>query len=242
MMSIPGIASASDFKSLVKAKAQSAAAVPETVPYSYLVTIAVDSQEGKDDSEQFTGQYRLNPAATPGERVTIIDGSWDDYPKDMRKELEEANFEYSQAQHAEDFWCVGDQEMLEMMASDAVTVLREDAREAVVSLTPDAIAYFMDDDDDGERDMPKKIRKRMLAELTFSKPSLLLTQSKIWLSKPTTVKIVAKMKEMNFEQRCSPAPNGLPYVSENNVKVSGKAMGSHFGATVNVTLSDLQPN
>ena len=239
---LPGFAQASDFKTLAQERANAADLVvaPDTVPYSYLVDIEVINE--RKPEENFTGQYRVNPAAEPGARVTIIGATWDDYPKGMREELEKINDDRTEAEFAKEFWCQGDKEEFEIMASDEVTVLRETEIEAVVSLGPDAVALFIGSDEEGEREMPGKILKRMDSEVTFSKPDLRLTDSHIWLTRPTTVKIVAKMKEMEFETGCSLAPNGLSYVSHNNTKVSGKAMGKSFGAIINVRLSDLQPN
>ncbi len=242
VLCLPVHAAADDFKSLVQEQLRAPMQLSASVPYSYLVTIDVDSREGKNKSESFYGQYRFNPAAAAGERVSLIDLTWDEVPKDMRKELEKDNVEGSEADFAEDFWCTNDQKDLEVMASDSVTVIREDETEAVVSLGPDAIAYFLADDSEKEgRGLPKKIRKRMLSELTFSKPDLYLTHSRVWLSKPTTLKIVAKMKEMDFKMGCALAPNGLPFVSQSNTVIVGKALGTGFQARVDISISDLQP-
>ena len=246
-----GAAQANDFKTLIQAQSQSSVVqtTPQDVPYSYLVTIEMDSVENNDveeeeeETESFRGQYRFNPAAAPGERVTIVNGKWDDYPKDMRKELDKVNNDHTIADFVDEFWCVNDADIYSVLRSDLVSVLREDESEVVISLNPDAIAKIMAvEEGEGERQMPKKIRKRMLGELTLAKPGLTVKHSRFWLSRPTTLKIVAKMKEMNFEQSCSIAPNGLPFVSQNNTRVSGKAMGSAFGMDLKVSLSDLQPN
>lgn len=240
----PGFAVASDFKTLIQEQLDSSATPPQSIPFSYLVTINIDSKEGKDEAENFKGQYRFDPSAEPGNRIKLIGQTWDDIPKDMRKELEKNNLETTPEKFAKDFWCMGDRDTLDILASDDVTILREDSEEAVISLSPEAISHFMSDDTEGkkERKMPKKIRKRMRAEMTFSKPDLIMTQSRIWLSEPTTVKIVAKMKEMDFQEKCAVAPNGLPYLSESRTIIAGKAMGKSFGANVNVFVSDLQPN
>lgn len=237
----PALAQASDFKSLAAERAQNASQkVPDAIPYTYLVTIEMTGN--KDEGENYQGQYRFNPAAAPGERVDLMGASWDDIPKGMRKELEKANQESTMDDFTDEFWCIPDQESYEILASDDVTVLSESETEAVVALGPKGIAHYLSDDGEGERKMPKKIRKRMLSEITFSKSNMQMTDSHIWLSEPTTVKIVAKMKEMDFEQACDIAPNGLPYFSQVNTKIAGKAMGTSFGAIINVTVSDLQPN
>ncbi len=240
VLAVSNTALADDFKSLIQDKidAKSSLAI-ETVPYSYRVDIEVINAEKPD--ENFKGQYRVNPAAEPGQRVNLIDATWDDYPEGMRKELEKINQDRTEAEFAEEFWCELDQDELALLASDEVTVLRETETKAVVSLSPKGVSMFIGDDD-GDRDMPKKMLKRMDSEVTFSKPDLRLTHSHIWLSKPTTVKIVAKMKEMDFDTGCSVAPNGLSYLSHHNTKVSGKALGKSFSAVINVRLSDLQPN
>ncbi len=241
VLSLPAGALASDFKTLAQEQAASAEAnmAPHTIPYSYRVDIEVINAEKPD--ENFTGAYRVNAAAEPGKRVTLIGASWEDYPKGMREELEKINQERPEAEFAEEFWCELDPDEIDILASDNVTVLRETETEAVLSLGPTGVSRFIGDDD-GDRDMPKKMLKRMNSEVTFSKPDLRLVRSHIWLSKPTTVKIVAKIKEMDFDTGCSVAPNGLSYVSHHNTKASGKALGKSFGAVINVKLSDLQPN
>lgn len=238
------LAFASDFKTLVqeRAEAGNVTAMPDAIPYSFLVSVDVINDDKEDPSKSFNGQYRFNPEAAPGDRVTLIGLEWDDLPKDMRKDLEETNLEQSSGVFADEFWCNAEQETFDILASDDVTVISETETEAVLSLGPRGIAHFLDNDDEGERSMPKKIRKRMLSEVTVSKPDLQIQKSRIWLSEPTTVKIIAKMKTMDFAMGCSLTPDGLPYYSENNASVSGKAMGKEFGATIKMTITDLQPN
>ncbi len=245
MICVPSsMAHAEDFTALVQKHEAAQTLVneaPKTIPYSYLVTYDLKSQEG-DDVEEYYGQYRMNPLAVPGQRITFIEGTLDDLPDDMREEVERLNMEASPEELAEDFWCESDKEMRDALKTDSVTLVSEDENEAVLSLGPDIISKIMSDNDgEDERKMPKKIRKRMLAEVTLSKPELHLKHSRIWLSRPTTVKVVAKMKEMNFEQSCSLAPNGFPYMSENTTRIAGKALGSKFNADVKITISDLQP-
>jgi len=240
LMGLPGLANAVDFKTLVQDRAEAGIeAVPDTIPYSYLVDIEYINENKPEDS--FTGQYRVNPSAKSGERIMLMGANWEDSPKGIRKQLEQDNQKKTEAEFSEDFWCQGDQETFDILVSDEVTILRENAAEAVVTLGPDALAHFIGDDGE-DREMPGKILKRMDSEVTFSKPDLRLTSSHIWLTRPTTVKIVAKMKEMDFNTGCSVAPNGLSYVSHYHTKVSGKAVGKSFGAIINLKLSDLQPN
>jgi len=242
---IPGLivlgssfANASDFKSLVEAQLDAPIKTADPAAYSYVISIDIDSREGSDEAEIIDVQYRYNPAAQAGERVALMGTSWEDLPKDMRRELQKSN---NAAEPDDDLWCLNSREDLEVMASDDVTVIREDENEAVVSLSPDGVAQFLADDDEDGRDMPKKIRKRMLSELTFSKPDLYLTNSRIWLSEPTSVKIIAKMKEMEFLSQCAPGPNGMPHVTTANSYVKGKALGTAFEARVNISISDLRP-
>ncbi len=239
-----GSASATDFKTLVQQQVDAGPSpAPKTIPYTYMVSIDLDGRSGKDGDKDFQGAYRFDPTAAPGERTQLLGMDWEDFPKDMRKDMERADNSETPAQFAEDFWCVTDAADLAVMASDSVTVLRETESEAVVSLSPDAIGHFLGGDSgDGERSMPKKIKKRMAAELTFSKPDLILKTSHIWLTEPTSVKIVAKMKAMDFKIQCDIAPNGLPYFSGSETSVDGKALGKSFQAQVNMTISDLRPN
>lgn len=239
-------AEAADIKTLIQQKIDGEIKgpyAPTTIPFAYTVTADVKSGDG-DDAVSFVAKYRVNPGAAPGSRLTFIGAPLESFPEDFRKEMNRLNAETSDADMAEEFWCADSEDDADEddLNPDDVTVIREDEREAVISLSQEALKGMMQvDTGGGGGDMPKKVRKRLASELTINKPDLTLRNMKVWLTRPTTIKIVAKLKEMNIEQSCSVAPNGIPYVSERKMKVSGKALGSAFTEDMVITVTDLQP-
>jgi len=239
-------AKAADIKTLIHQKQDSGdkgPLAPTDIPYSYVVTADIKSGEGKDTTG-FVAKYRVNPKAAPGSRLTFIGEPLETFPKDFQKQMNQFDTEAVEADLAEEFWCADsadDADDLDLSPED-ITVIREDEHEAVIAISNEALNSMMKmDTGDGEEDMPKKIRKRLASELTLSKPDLTLRHMKVWLTRPTTIKIVAKMKEMNIEQSCSLAPNGIPYVTTRKMRVRGKAIGSSFMEDAVITVSDLRP-
>lgn len=229
-------AAAQDFQTLLKEKQESRAlqAAPKNIPYSYVVSVDYRGQEG-GDLEAFTGRYRVNPQALAGSRVTYLNGQFEDFPEDIQDYIEALQADVISPETIADFWCVDDEEPEDFEVED-VNVVTETDQEVVIALSPDDIKDMMEGDD-----MPKKIRKRMEGQLTLSKPDLHLRHIKFRLTKPTTVKIVAKIKEMEFEQSCELAPNGVPYASESKVHVRLKAFGTSIREDTSITVSDLRP-
>jgi len=209
-------------------------AAPKTIPYSYVMTFDNTSHEG-DEVTAFKTKYRVNPNAAPGERLTYLGDDGAVLPAEFLKQMEYANQNKTLEEFMSDFWC-SDAESEALDLSDGA-VLREDAETAVISLTNEKVLEMMDDDGD----MPKKIRKRLVGEMTFSKAEFYPTHIRIWLSEPTTVKIVAKMKEMEFQTSCAKAPNGHFYAAQNKVHVRLKAMGKPILQDMTISISDLAP-
>ena len=216
---------------------------PTDIPYTYVITADISSGEG-DDAESYIAKYQVNPKAAPGSRLTFIGEPLETFPKDFQRQMASFENEATEAEMAEEFWCADDEEDADQpdMSPENFTVIRDDADEAVIGIDHEILKDMMKTDSgDGDNDMPKKILKRLTAELTLSKPDLQLRNMKVWLTKPTTIKIVAKIKEMNIEQSCGLAPNGIPYVTTRKMRVSGKALGSKFMENAVITVSDLQP-
>ncbi|MGB0906547.1 MAG: hypothetical protein ACPGVT_03555 [Maricaulaceae bacterium] len=228
-------ASAEGFEELAKRKAAEGymfPAAPKYVPYSYTVTFLNEGMNG-DENMAFAAKYRVKPNAVAGERITYLGENEAGLPEDIQAEIEQVNHEKTMEEFAEEFWCSDVDEPEALDLSDGV-VLSEDAETAVISLSNAKVVELMDDGD-----MPKKIRKRLVGETTFSKSDFYPMNTRIWLSKPTTVKVVAKMKEMAFETSCAKAPNGHFYNASTKVRIRLKVMGKAIVQDTRITISDL---
>lgn len=234
------VSHAESFEDMAKRKAEAGyvfPAAPKTVPYSYVVSFDVAGYEG-DDEEAYSTKYRVNPNAAPGERLTYLGEDGAQLPTDFLKEIEQVNNEKTMEEFAEDFWCSDSEEDEELDITDGSHVIAEDETTATISLTNEKVQEMMDGD---AGDIPKKIRKRLVGEMTFSKIDFYPLKTRIWLSEPTTVKIVAKMKEMEFQTSCAKAPNGYFYQAQNKVHIKLKAMGTAVLQDMTISISDLQP-
>jgi len=213
-----------------------AAIIPDTVPYIYVVTNETTSEE----YGTVVFSYEMNPMAAPGARINLLTGTMEGLSKDSRKELERYNDEMSTAEIAEEFWC-DDNDEEEAFDEDfdvsKLTVISENEASAHVSFGGELLAELLDDDND----MPKKIRKNLAVDAELSKPDLKMLNMQMRLTKPVTLKIVAKIKEMEIGMSCKYAPNGLLYFHQKIARVRGKALGSSFSENIILTVSELQP-
>lgn len=240
------MAQAANIKTLIQQKKDgkiSTPLAPKNIPYTYIVSTDAKTGEG-DNVVSYTAKYQVNPSAAPGSRLTFLGAPLETFPKDFREEMERLNTEATETEMAEEFWCASSEEDKDDSENDlepeGITVIREDEIEAVISIHNDGLRKVMQMES-GDGDMPKKVMKRLAMELTLAKPDLTMRNMKVWLTRPTTIKIVAKLKEMNIEQSCSIAANGIPYVSERKMKVSGKALGTSFMEDMVISVTDLQP-
>ena len=122
------------------------------------------------------------------------------------------NPENSAEDLAEEFWCEsGDNELFDGddVSVDDFTVISETESEAVIRPNLALMAEIMmdkDDDEDmskSERKMMAKMMERLDGEFVLSKPDARLKYLKIWLTRPLTMKVIAKLKEMEITQSCA---------------------------------------
>lgn len=251
MLALPSSAHAEDIISIMKRKSQMARPVPPAInPYNYTVDITMAGQEGDDISPPFTAKLRINPAAPAQERATIISTSSADYSDDFKEMLEEIRDpETDSVKFSEDFWCEGmeDDEAISAddFSEDDFTVISETETEAVIRPNLQRMAELMMDseaDEDmskSERKMMKKMMERLDGEFILSKPAGNLKQFKIWLTRPMTVKVVAKIKEMEVQQSCALAPNGFSYTEAVSMNVRLKALGMNVLQDMDIKVSEL---
>jgi hypothetical protein len=238
-------AQAEDILSILQRQSETSLSLPpETVPYSYTLTVDLTEIEG-DDIRSGNAVLRIDPSQPAGSRADILSAEDPDSPAlvDFLKEFESPKTDM--AEMAEDFWC--------QSSSDAdfdpsqFTVVSETETEAVLKPNAGTLTEMLmqsDDEDDmdkQERKMMKKLLDRIDGELILSKPDAQMKGFKVNMTRSMTLMIVAKIKSMEIEQDCAPAPNGHTYTSDFRFSIRGKALGTKFGQDMNMRISDLTP-
>ena len=239
-------AQAEDILSILARKADTPArTAPETIPYSYTLTLDVKERDGKDLSE---GQavLRIDPTQPPGSRAQIITANdiESEALQNFLKEVEDED--NTMAKQASGFWCgSSDPEPQSDFDPANFTVLSETDTEAVLKPHVEKLAeLLMDADENGDKEdrkMMKRLMKRIEGEVTLAKPSAELMGFKVSMTRPMTMMLVAKLKEMDVEQSCALAPNGHYHLSHLKMNVAGKALGSRFGQDIDMQVSELAP-
>lgn len=223
-------------------------APPATIPYNYTVDVVMSGKEGADAKPPFTAKLLINPAEVPDSRVTILSTSSEDYDDEFKNFLKEMqNPETSAEDLAEDFWCEsGDDNLFDDdISGDGFTVISETATEAVIKPNLAHMAEIMMDGGEEEemsksdRKMMKKMMERLDGEFVLSKPDVRLKRMKIWLTRPITMKVVAKIKEMEVTQSCALAPNGFTYTDSVTMRVKAKALGMAMEQDMDIKISGL---
>ena len=221
---------------------------PAINPYNYTVDVIMSGKEGKDIKPPFTAKLLIDPSATPEARATILFVSSDERPDEFKEFLKEVqNPESSAEDLAEEFWCEsGDNELFEGddVSADRFTVVSETETEAVIKPNLSLMAQIMMDGDDddmskSERKMMKKMMERLDGEFILSKPDARLKSLKIWLTRPMTMAVIAKIKEMEITQSCAMAPNGFTYTDTMTMHVKAKALGMGMEQDMDIRVSGL---
>jgi len=146
------------------------------------------------------------------------------------------------------FWCEGSDDGVlgdEDVALENLTVVSENESEAIIKVDMKTMAKIMMDTDDdeeiskSERKMMKKMMERLDGEFVLSKPDARLKQFKIWLTRPMSMALIAKLKEMEVTQSCAIAPNGFIYTDSMTMRVKAKALGQTMRQNMDIRISDL---
>ena len=222
---------------------------PAHNPYNYTVDIVISGKEGKEVQAPFTAKLLIDPSAAPEARVTIISVSNEGHPDEFKEFLNEIRNPGNSAEDlSEEFWCEsGDDELFDGddISVDDFTVISETENEAVIKPNLALMAEIMMDSDDGEemskseRKMMKRMMKRLDGEFVLSKPDARLKNFKIWLTRPMTMALIAKLKEMEVTQSCAMAPNGFTYTDSVSMRVKAKALGIGVEQNMDVKISSL---
>ncbi len=244
------IAQAEDIMSILERQSKVERAAPPALnPYNYTVDVAMSGREGKDVRDPFTAKLLIDPSAAAEARVTILSTSSEEHPDDFKDFLKEVqDTEKSAEDLAENFWCESDDnDMFESdgLPEDSFTVLSETDTEAVIKPNLKLMAEMMMDseaDDDmskSERKMMKKMMERLDGEFVLSKPDARLKGMKIWMTRPMTMALIAKIKEMEMTQSCALAPNGFGYIDSMTMHVKAKALGMKMEQDMDIKISGL---
>lgn len=243
---IASTAHAEDIMSILASKAETPARLaPETIAYSYTLTLDVKNRKGKDLTE---GQavLRIDPTQAPGSRAQIISSS--DADSEALQEFLEAieDPDNTMAKQAEGFWCGSSEAQSQSdFAPEDFAIISEDETQAV--LRPNLVKLaelLMQSDanaDKNGRKMMKKLMKRIDGDVTLSKPSGEMKGFTVRMTRPMTMMLVAKLKTMDVEQTCQLAPNGHYHIATMKMNVEGKAVGSRFGQNLDMKISELTP-
>lgn len=224
-------------------------APPALIPYNYTVDVVMSGKEGRDAKAPFTAKLLVDPSASAENRVSILSTSSEDYDGEFEAFLKEMqNPENSSEDLAEEFWCEsGNNDLFDGndISVDDFTVISETDSEAVIKPNLALMAQIMMDGDDeedmskSERKMMKKMMERLDGEFVISKPDARLKGLKIWLTRPMTMKVIAKIKEMEITQSCAIAPNGFTYRDSMTMHVKAKALGVGVEQNMDIKISGL---
>jgi len=243
-------AQAEDILSILDRQSKVERPVPPALnPYNYTVDVAISGKEGDDEQPPFTAKLLIDPSMDPESRVTVISTSSEEYSDDFEDFLKELRDPETTAEDmAEEFWCEsGDDELFDGdgISADDFAVLSETSTEAVIKPNLALMAEIMMDGEDeedmskSERKMMKKMMKRLDGEFVLSKPDARLKRLKIWLTRPMTMAVIAKIKEMEVTQSCAVAPNGFTYSDSMTMRVKAKALGVGMEQNMDIKISGL---
>ena len=206
-------AQAQDIRSILAQKADTTTRIaPETIPYSYTLTVDVKERDGKDVSE---GQavLRIDPTQPPGSRTQIVTASdlESEALQNFLKEIEDED--NTMDKQASGFWCgSSDPKPRSAFNPENFTVLAESDSEATLQPNAKNLAtLLMDTSENGDKDdrkMMKRLMKRIEGDVTLAKPSGELKGFNVRMTRPMTIMLVAKLKEMDVEQSCATPPIG----------------------------------
>lgn len=224
-------------------------APPDVFPYRYVAEFLFDQTEGKK-SESFQATYKVNPNAPAGQRVVIMTASSDTHHASFTDVLEALESEdYTAQKGANALWCNAsndededEKDIQDLLGEITPVVVSETDKQAVLEIPFEKISEQMDisfgddEDEDGGDDVDddekeqinktaRKFLKRMKSEVTLDKPDGQFRHMRIWLPKPMRIMLIAKIKKMEFNMRCAPAPNGFLYQSEESLEMAMSALG-----------------
>lgn len=244
-MASPGLAT--DFFDQVQAQADAGDwQPPQYVPYRHMVDVVVSGSKGDNIHEPLTAKLRIDPSLPPGERVTILQRS-EDARGEMDKALDEMIEEIEDegrtpAVQAQSFWCNAGGAV---PSPDDFEIIDDTETHIHLRPTPERrVSLFMQTGDREldrkERSMAKKLSDRLDGAVVYNKETGRISSAHFHITRPMTVLLIAKIREMKMTQGCTLAPNGHPYVSSFQMDVRVTALGQTITNIMDLTVGDLE--
>lgn len=243
-------AAASDiFDIAAQNRASGATQTPDTVPYIHTVDVIVSGRKGKKEQAPVTAKLRIDPSQAEGSRVTILSRS-DADAEDMNTALEdliEQIEENDQEDQADGFWCSARDSDAFAISPENFSILSEDNGTTRLKPNPDRMVQLMMGEDDiseldgRERAIAKKLFDRLEGELRLNSEDGQMQGMSFEMTRPMTVMLIAKIKEMAMDVECERAPNGYPYVSRFFMHVEAGAFGQDMVNDMELRVGELTP-
>jgi hypothetical protein len=234
------------FDILAQKAATGEAEPPAYVPYRHTVDVVVSGSKGDDIHDPLIAKLRIDPSLPAGERVTILEQTEDargEMEKALREMIEEIEDEdRTPAAQAQSFWCNAGGPA---PTPEDFAVIEQTDSLARLQPTPERmVSLFMQTGDreldSKERSMAKKLSDRLEGEIVYDKPSGKIRSGTFNITRPMTVLLIAKIRQMEMVQGCSLAPNGHPYVSSFSMDVGVTALGKKITNVMQLTVGDLE--
>lgn len=234
------------FDILAQRESEGTARPPTFVPYRHTVDVIVSGSKGDDIHDPLIAKLRIDPSLPAGERVTVLEQTDDargEMEKALREMIEEIEDEdRTPAAQAQSFWCNAGGPVPTPVD---FTVIEETDNLARLQPTPERmVSLFMQTGDreldSKERSMAKKLSDRLEGEIVYDKPSGHIRSGAFNITRPMTVLLIAKIRQMEMVQGCSLAPNGHPYISSFSMDVGVTALGKKITNVMELTIGDLE--
>jgi hypothetical protein len=234
------------FDILARKEATGAADIPQYVPYRHTVDVIVSGSKGDNIHAPLVAKLRIDPSRPAGERVTILEQSEDargEMEKALREMIEEIeDADRTPAAQAQSFWCNAGGAV---PTPEDFSVIEETDSLARLKPSPERmVSLFIQSGDreldSKERSMAKKLSDRLEGEIVYDKPSGLIRSGAFNITRPMTVLLIAKIRQMEMVQKCSIAPNGHPYISSFSMDVGVTALGKKITNVMELTVGDLE--
>lgn len=234
------------FDILAQRAATGEAEPPAYVPYRHTVDVVVSGSKGDDIHDPLIAKLRIDPSLPAGERVTILEQTEDargEMEKALREMIEEIEDEdRTPAAQAQSFWCNAGGPV--PTPEDFVVIEQTDSLARLQPTPERMVSLFMQTGDreldSKERSMAKKLSDRLEGEIVYDKPSGKIRSGTFNITRPMTVLLIAKIRQMDMVQGCSLAPNGHPYISSFSMDVGVTALGKKITNVMELTVGDLE--
>lgn len=237
------------FEIAAQNRASGATQTPATVPYVHTVDVRVSGRKGDKEREPLTAKLRIDPSQPEGSRVIIVERSEAD-SKDMEKALDdliEQIEENDLEDQADGFWCSARDSEAFPITSENFTILSEEEGTTRLKPVPDRMVQLMMGEDDlseldgRERGIAKKLVDRLEGELRLDSQDGHMQGMQFEMTRPMSVMLIAKIKQMAMEVECDRAPNGYPFVSRFSMYVEAGAFGQDMVNHMELRVGELTP-